>query len=212
MGMTPLHIMCANPAATKDMIKQLYIKNAETAAIRNANDMLPWHLYEVNKDKHLCMFPKVEDHSSRRLIIHTTLTDTARMILSNTFDANTLAEVDLDIDTMEIFLILTGSSLPTWLETANAVTGLYPFMCMAGSRTYNANAVTGLYPFESMAAFRIYKVYESTELYQCMPMAGRFRSYKMEEVYEFIMMSLSCIQSFASSSVVRQKYEKLSQK
>jgi hypothetical protein len=27
MGMAPLHILCANPAVTKDMIKQLYSKN-----------------------------------------------------------------------------------------------------------------------------------------------------------------------------------------
>ena len=41
----------------------------------------------------------------------TFMTDTTRMILSNKFDADNLTEADLDIDTMEMFLILTGSSL-----------------------------------------------------------------------------------------------------
>ena len=56
MGMTPLHILCANPAATKDMIKPLYSKNTAAAAIQNVNDMLPWHMYVVNKDEQFCMF------------------------------------------------------------------------------------------------------------------------------------------------------------
>ena len=56
MGMTPLHILCANPAATKDMIKPLYSKNTAAAAIRNVNDMLPWHMYVVKKDEQFCMF------------------------------------------------------------------------------------------------------------------------------------------------------------
>jgi hypothetical protein len=61
MGMTPLHILCANPAATKEMIKQLYIKKTEAAAVRNVNDMLPWHMYVVNKDKQCRMFNEDED-------------------------------------------------------------------------------------------------------------------------------------------------------
>ena len=120
MGMTPLHILCANPAVTKDMIKQLYCKNIEAAAVRNANHMLPWHMYVVNKDKQVCMFE----------IITTSMTDTARMIMSNEFNVDVLVEANLDIDTKEMYLIMTGSSLGEWLETPNAVTGLYPFMSM----------------------------------------------------------------------------------
>jgi hypothetical protein len=42
MGMTPLHILCTIPAATKGMIKQLlYIRNTVAAAVRNVNDMRP---------------------------------------------------------------------------------------------------------------------------------------------------------------------------
>jgi hypothetical protein len=40
MGMAPLHILCTNPAVTKNMIKQLYIKNTAPASVRNVNDML----------------------------------------------------------------------------------------------------------------------------------------------------------------------------
>jgi hypothetical protein len=129
MGMTPLHILCANPAATKEMIKQLYNKNIEAAAVRNANDMLPWHMYVVNKDKPFCMFNKIEDENG--FIISTTMTDTARMIMSNEFNVDALVEANLDIDTKEMYLILTGSSLAEWLETTNRVTGLYPLMSMA---------------------------------------------------------------------------------
>jgi hypothetical protein len=149
MGMTPLHILCANPAVTKDMIKQLYIKNTAAAAIRNVNDMLPWHMYVVNKDKQFRIF--IEDEDENGFIISTTMTDTARMILSiefdkdtlmsNEFDADKLVDANLDIETKEMYLILTGSSLTEWLETANTVTGLYPFMSMAKSSTYNLQDV-----------------------------------------------------------------------
>jgi hypothetical protein len=128
MGMTPLHILCANPAVTKDMIKQLYHKNTAAAAIRNVNGMLPWHMYVVNKDEQFCMFAEDENGIT---IFPTTMTDTARMILSNEFNVDALVDANLDIDTMEMYLILTGSSLGEWLETVNAVTGLYPFMFMA---------------------------------------------------------------------------------
>ena len=142
MGMTPLHILCANPAVTKDMIKQLYRKNAEAAAVRNVNDMLPWHMYVVNKDERFCMFiedDESEDEDGWPII---RMTDTARMILSNEFDPDKLVEANLDIDTMEMFLILTGSSLVEWLETMNGVTGLYPFMSMATiSSNYNLEEV-----------------------------------------------------------------------
>ena len=60
MGMTPLHILCANPV-TKDMIKQLYIKNTEAAAVRNVNYLLPWHMYVINKDERFCMFAENEN-------------------------------------------------------------------------------------------------------------------------------------------------------
>ena len=116
MGMTPLHILCANPAATKDMIKHLYRKNTEAALVRDVNNMLPWHMYVVNKDTQFCMF---------------NMTDTARLILSNEFNADKLVDAYLDIDVMEMYLSLTGSSLVEWLETPNGVTGLYPFMSMA---------------------------------------------------------------------------------
>ena len=69
------------------------------------------------------------------------MTDTARMILSNEFDKDTLVNANLDIDTKEMYLTLTGLSLTEWLETANTVTGLYPFMSMAKSSTYNLEEV-----------------------------------------------------------------------
>ena len=90
------------------MIKELYRKNTAAAAVRNVNDMLPWHtMYVVNKDKQFRMFneddeSEDEDEDNR--------TDTARMILSNDFNMDALVEADLDIDTMEMYLILTGSS------------------------------------------------------------------------------------------------------
>ena len=69
------------------------------------------------------------------------MTDTAAVILSNEFDADKLVDANLDIDTKEMYLNLTGSSLGEWLETANTVTGLYPFMSMAKSSTYNLEDV-----------------------------------------------------------------------
>jgi hypothetical protein len=86
------------------------------------------------------MFNEYKDEYSET-IISTTMTDTATMILSNDFDAEKLTEANLDIDTTEMYLILTGSSLGEWLETANTVTGLYPFMSMAKSSTYNLEEV-----------------------------------------------------------------------
>ena len=139
MGMIPLHILSANPAVTKDMIKQLHSKNIEAALVRDINDMLPWHMYVVNKDKRFNMFNVHKDEDG--CIISTTKTDTARMILSIEFDADTLVEANLDIDTKEMYLMLTGSSLGEWLETANAVTGFYPFMSMAKSNDCNLEDV-----------------------------------------------------------------------
>ena len=129
IGMTPLHILCANPATTNTIVKQLYNKITEAASVRNINDMLPWHMYVIKKDTRFRMFVENDDDDDDDGC--TFMTDTTRMILSNKFDADNLTEADLDIDTMEMFLILTGSSLWDWLETANTVTGLYPFMSMA---------------------------------------------------------------------------------
>jgi hypothetical protein len=143
MGMTPLHILCANPSVTKDMIKQLYTKNTEAGGVLNVNDMLPWHIYVVNKDKQFGMFIEDEDEDEDGdTIISTTMTDTARMILSNEFNVDALVDTNLDIDTKEMYLTLTGSSLVEWLETTNGVTGLYPFMSMATeSNDYNLEKV-----------------------------------------------------------------------
>jgi hypothetical protein len=121
--------LCANPAVTKEMIKQLYSKNTAAESVQNVNDMLPWHMYAVNKDKQFHMFNEHKDENG--FIISTTMTATARMILSNEFNSDKLVDVNLDINTKEMYLILTGSSLFEWLETANAVTGLCPFMYMA---------------------------------------------------------------------------------
>ena len=132
--MTPLHTLCTNPAVTKDMIKQLYIKNTEAALVQNVNDMLPWHMYAVNKDTQICMVDEAEFRP-------TNMTDGARMILSNEFNVDALVDTNLDIDTIEMYLILIGSSLFDWLETPNKVTGLYPFMSMAKLSTYNLEDV-----------------------------------------------------------------------
>jgi hypothetical protein len=47
-------------------------------------------MYVVNKDKQFCMFNEHKDEDGR--IISTTKTDTARMILINEFDADTLVD------------------------------------------------------------------------------------------------------------------------
>jgi hypothetical protein len=140
MGMTPLHILCANPAATKDMIKQLYSKNIEAAVARNINNMLPWHMCVVSTDIHeyeIDEYVNADEYDAPLRFI----TDTGRMMLSNEFGADSLTETGLDIDVMEMYLILTGLSLGDWLETANAVTGLLPFMSMAKSNDCNLEAV-----------------------------------------------------------------------
>ena len=80
----------------------------------------------VNKDRRFRIFNEIEDDEDEY-----NMTDTARMMLNNEFDADKLITTNLDIDTMEMYLMLTGSSLGELLETPNAVTGLYPFMSMA---------------------------------------------------------------------------------
>jgi hypothetical protein len=136
------HTLCANPAAaTKDMIKQLF-KNTEAVSVRNVNDMLPCHIMHdvVSKDRRFRIFNEIEDGYDR--IINITMTDTARMIFSNDFDADKLVEADLEIDVMEMYLkVTTGSPLVEGLETANAVTGLYPLMSMAKSNCSNLEEV-----------------------------------------------------------------------
>ena len=141
MGMTPLHILCANPAVTKDMIKQFHSKNTEAAAVRDVNDMRPWHMYAIKKDKRFRMM--IEDRNEFPIT----------MILSNALDADTLAEADLDIDTMEMHLIMTGSSLPEWLETENTVTGLCPFMSMA--KKSNCHSLCDIYDVAMLNLNRI---------------------------------------------------------
>jgi hypothetical protein len=64
------------------------------------------------------------------------------MILSNDFNADTLVNSSLNIDRKERYLILTESSLFEWFETANAMTGLDPFMSMATqSKNYDLEEV-----------------------------------------------------------------------
>ena len=82
------------------MIKQLYRKNTAASAVRNVNDLLPWHMYVVNKDKQFRMFNEDEDDEDEDEENRTT--DTARMILSNDFNMDALVDADLDIDTKEI--------------------------------------------------------------------------------------------------------------
>ena len=80
------------------------------------------------------------------------MTDKARMILSNEFNVDTLVDANLDIDVMEMYLVLTGSSLVDWLETTNGVTGLSPFMSMAKS---NCNNLEEVYEFAMMSLISI---------------------------------------------------------
>ena len=62
--------------------------------------------------------------------------------MSNYFDADKLVTTNLDIDVVEMCLIMSESSLFEWLEIANAVTGLYPFMSMTiKSNGYNLEKV-----------------------------------------------------------------------
>jgi hypothetical protein len=150
MGMTPLHILCANPAVTKDMIKQFHSKNTEAAAVRDVNDMRPWHMYAIKKDKRFRMM--IEDRNEFPIT----------MILSNALDADTLAEADLDIDTMEMHLIMTGSSLPEWLETENTVTGLCPFMSMA--KKSNCHSLCDIYDVAMLNLNRIQYFATATDL------------------------------------------------
>jgi hypothetical protein len=77
-------------------------------------------MHVIKKDKQFLMFNTF-----------TTMIDTARMIMSNELNVDPLVDANLDIDVIEMYLILTGSPLVEWLETANGVTGLYPFMSMA---------------------------------------------------------------------------------
>ena len=97
--------------------------------------MICYHgICAVNKDTLICMFDETEFRP-------TNMTDGARMILSNEFNVDALVDTNLDIDTIEMYLILIGSSLFDWLETPNKVTGLYPFMSMAKLSTYNLEDV-----------------------------------------------------------------------
>jgi hypothetical protein len=86
------------------------------------------------------MFNQIKDGNGRFISI--TMTDTARMLMSNEFDSDKLVDANLHIDTKEMYLNFNGSSLVEWLETPNALTGLYPFMSMATkSNDYNLEEV-----------------------------------------------------------------------
>lgn len=47
MGMIPLHVLCSNPGATLNMIKQLGSKNINAALARNSNGMTPLVMYFI---------------------------------------------------------------------------------------------------------------------------------------------------------------------
>ena len=49
MGMTPLHVLCSNPSATTDMIKQLTLKNPTVSQEENIYGMAPLDIYLVRK-------------------------------------------------------------------------------------------------------------------------------------------------------------------
>jgi hypothetical protein len=65
-------------------------------------------MYAVNKERLFRMFNTVAGWYGLTI---SRMTGAARIIPSNDFDADTLVEANLDIDVMELYLIMTGSSL-----------------------------------------------------------------------------------------------------
>ena len=86
-------------------------------------------MYVVNKDRRFRIFIQDAEDEDGTVFFSASMTDAARMILSNEIDADKLIETNLDIDIVEIYL--------DWLGTANVVTGIYPFMSMTKSNYIN---------------------------------------------------------------------------
>ena len=79
------------------------------------------------------------------------------LIWLKSFQAMVMLEI-FDFDAMDdMFFILSGSSMDEWLETANQVTRLYPFMSMAMPNKCN---------FETLYEFAMKSMHESKSLTQ----------------------------------------------
>ena len=86
----------------------------QPASMKNIDGMLPMHMF---------------------LVYWASNISTARALLSNNFNIYCdVFNLGLSIDVMDTIVILNGSPIDTWLDTANERTGLHPFMTMARTK------------------------------------------------------------------------------
>ena len=125
MGMAPLHVLCSNPYATPDMIKQLVSKNHNTVHVRNVNEMTPLYMYLLTK--HVISHVDYQKVSSNDL---DGVSEVAIALLDDgaEHDIHEMIGMGLEYEVMEVILALNGRCIGDELSKKNEVTGLYPFM------------------------------------------------------------------------------------
>ena len=116
MGMTPLHILCANPTSTSGMIKTCFDKNPEAASIQSNFDLTPLQMYF---HRQIMNWPRnVDFHNIYQWNIHDYI------------------NLGLDYDGVDVALHFHGHTLQQQLEIVNEEsTGMFPFMAVAASNT-----------------------------------------------------------------------------
>ena len=142
MDMTPLHILCANPMSTINMITQLYNKNRDAASIKNVNEMTPWHMFLVRKG--IMTFKHVKSIQNNE--VSDDVTNMARVLVGNDqgidfSNVHALISLGLDFKTLEITILLHGKPSELQSERVDVTSGLFPFMSMATSSHYKLGDV-----------------------------------------------------------------------
>lgn len=142
MGMTPLHILCANPMSTVEMIKQLYNKNRGAANMTNVKRMTPWHMFLVGKGimtyKQFVSIQYGEESND--------VTEMARILVGNGegFDVtyiHDMISLGVDYDIFQVTIVLHGSSIELQSDVVDETSGLFPFMSIATSYHYKLSDV-----------------------------------------------------------------------
>ena len=125
MGMTPLHVLCSNPFATPDMIKQLVSKSQHVAQVRNIINMTPLDIYLINK--HVISSVDYQRVSTNDL---SGVSPVAVALLADgvEWDINEMIDMGLEFQIMDVILALNGRYIGEEVNKKNKLTGLYPFM------------------------------------------------------------------------------------
>ena len=126
MGMTPLHILCSNPCATPNMIKQLLSKNQAASHIRNADGMTASVMYLICKN----LISYKDYKNGERSEIINLLQEGAIHTLSE------MIWMRLGYDVMDVISAFNQKCIGEELYVRDEATGFFPFMITALSRDY----------------------------------------------------------------------------